>query len=145
MFTRYIRAFMGALRMTLRGEKPPAPKYPTLRQWMEQAALLVDAVYRAADVSGMNHSARQTLKLMLDGRSISMETILATIRHHLREEYPYLLRYETQHSLTAIYASNLNDRYWAAKLQESVESQALKQAIRELSAHLDNIPPSNTL
>jgi hypothetical protein len=145
MLTRYIRAFIGALGMTLRGESVPVPKYSALRQWMEQAALLVDEVYSAADIVEMNRDTRQALKLTLDGRSISMETILATIRHHMREEYPYLLRHETQHNLTAIYASNMNDRYWAAKLLGAVESEVLKQAIGELSAHLDNIPPSNTI
>ena len=139
MIARYLRAFVGALRMTLRGETF-TPPYPELSAWAEKATQLVEAVYEAADTNDLPKSKRETLILHLEKRDISMETILATVRHHSRQEYIRLMRDSTHHSQVAIYASNMNDRYRVAELGEKVGSVPVKVAISALSQHLDAIP-----
>jgi hypothetical protein len=139
MIRRYLRAFVGALRMTLRGETI-TPQYPELIGWIEETTRRVDAVYEAAEASGLCKAEREALILHLDKRDISMETILATVRHHSTQEYRRLVRDSTQHTFVAIHASNLNDRYRVAALGEKVESLEVKVTINALSQHLEAIP-----
>ncbi len=142
MLRRYLRAFVIAFKMTLRGEQPGALKYAAFVDWTRQAVLLVDAVYAAADSGGMSESLRRTIRLRLDGRDMNMETILAALRHHFTQEYPYLLRHDIAHNLTAIYASNMNDQYWLARLRdaEPLQDSPVRAAAAVLIAHLDAIP-----
>jgi hypothetical protein len=140
---RYVQAFFTALHMTLRGERPPQSPYTPLITWIRQAEALLSAVYATAESHGISKAALEELRLRIDSRSISAETILGTVRHHIRQEYPLLLRASTQHAVTAIYASNLNDRYYVSRLQEAFQTSAMQQAVARLSAHLDAIPPSN--
>ncbi len=142
---RYIRAFFTALRMTLRGEKPPTSPHAPLIAWIRQADQLVNDAYQAAESSGITKAHRQKIILRIDSRNMSAETILATVRHHTSTEYPHLLRNMTKYSILAIYASNLNDQYFVSRLKEASELQApaIKQVVERLSAHLDSIPPSN--
>src|SRR5690349_12461935 len=105
---RYIRTFFTALRMTLRGERPPESPHAALIAWIQQAGKLVDAVYAATDQNGIAKAERQKIVIRIDSRNMSVETILATLRHHTSTEYLYLLRNMSAHSITAIYASNLN-------------------------------------
>jgi hypothetical protein len=142
MIWRYFRAFVVALRMTLRGETF-TPQYPELTTWVEETTRLVDAVYQAADGNGLRKPERDSFILHLDKRDISMETILATVRHHSTQEYTRLMRDKTRHTFVAIHASNLNDRFRVAELGEKVESLPVKAAIMALSHHLEAIP-SNT-
>lgn len=139
MIRRYLRAFFMALKLTLKGKRI-APKYPELDVWAREAARRVDAVYRAADANGLGEPARKALILHLDSRDISMETILASVRHHATEEYVKLLLDSTPHSFIAIYASNLNDRYRVAQLCDAVQPLPVKAAIASLSDHLEAIP-----
>jgi hypothetical protein len=137
---RYFRAFVVALRMTLRGEQPPPPKHGALRQWMKEAVRLTDAVISLADANGMPLTAREELRLIIDRRPISMETILKAVRYHLIEEYPHVLKHDEAHGLTAVYSSNLNDQFRVARLAEVLEKPAVKRAAQALAAHLAAIP-----
>lgn len=133
-----IRAFFVALMMTLRGQTSPQ-RHGALWAWVQQAEQLVDAVYHAADKNGLDEERRKAITVKVDGRARSMESILGTVRFHLREEYPYVLKRETEHSLTAIQASNLNDHYAALRLSESAEVGAVRAALESLSAHLESL------
>ena len=61
--TRYIRAFLIALWMTLRGEKPPEPAYPELVVWSREMLQLVRVclcccrVFRAGQIYPPIHHA----------------------------------------------------------------------------------------
>lgn len=144
---RYVRAFFIALGMTLRGQTPPPAPNAPLRAWLAAGLPLVMAVIRAADQEGLNEAIRKRLMLRIDGRDMSMHTLLAGVEHHLRQEYPYLLQHLTDHSVTAIYASNMNDQYRLMRLRDSdllTEQAAVREAVARLSEHLNSIPPTNT-
>jgi hypothetical protein len=141
---RAISAFFRALRLTLRGEALPPAAHPALWRWMQETTALVDAVYAAADSAGLDTATRQTLTLHLDGRDWRVETILATVKHHAVTEYVYLLHHPTPHSLTAIYASNMDDHYRVTRLQQAevvTKSQPIAIRLAALAAHLETIPP----
>ncbi|NJL56985.1 hypothetical protein HC928_18910, partial [bacterium] len=72
------------------------------------------------------------------------QTVLAAVAYHVDTEYPHLLHDPAQHSLTAIYASNLNDQYAVARLRdlEDVRGTALAAALQRLDEHLSAIPPA---
>jgi hypothetical protein len=143
---RYFRAFWGALRMTLRGETPPPVRYPGLRSWIDTSLHLVEDVIQAADGNGFTPAKRQEIVFTADGRRISMNTVLTSLKYHVTEEYPYLLRNLTEHSQLAIYSSNLNDEYRLTKLAEHLRethpesSSQLMQKIEILRIHLNTIP-----
>ncbi|MCU0499287.1 MAG: hypothetical protein MUF87_18190 [Anaerolineae bacterium] len=134
---RYINAFFKALWLTLRGQN--IPRSP-LQGWIEQTIPLTGAVIRAADAHGWEQTARKTHKLRIEGRDVSMETILTTVLFHAREEYPYLLKNQDQHSLLAIQSSNVNDVFWLSRLAESLTSAAIKGPLDALIAHLKAMP-----
>lgn len=142
---RYARAFWVALKLTLRGQSPAPHPYARLNAWIEQTPALVAAIYAAADRDGLDKNARKVLLLKLDGRDMTVQTVLAAVDHHARQEYPYLLRHLTDHSITAIYASNLDDQYRITRLRDSqlLPAGAAREALTRLSAHLNGIPPSN--
>ncbi len=141
--TRYLRAFFTALQLTLRGQRlAPRPPSP-LAVWMEGSIRRLDALLAAADRAGVDAAARQTLKVRIDGRPMSVETLLATVRYHAAQEYPMLLGSgRDDRALNAIYASNLNDHFWLTKLSELAEFQqpALKSILTQLIGHLQNAP-----
>jgi hypothetical protein len=139
---RYIRTFFTALRMTLRGEHLPELPHAPLRMWIQQADKLVNDVYAAADQNGLAKSERQKIIVRIDSRNMSAETIMATVRHHTSTEYLYLLRNMSAHSITVIYASNLNDRHYISRLKEAneVKIPSFELALSRLSNHLDAIP-----
>jgi hypothetical protein len=138
--TRAIQAFFTALGMTLRGETLPPPVNQPLWEWMRQIENQVDAVYAAAERARIDQPARQAFIVRADGRDISLETILSAVKHHVTEEYPYLLRHVTSHNLTAIYASNMNDHYRVIQAAEALVNSALKMAVADLAARLEAIP-----
>ncbi len=143
---RYIRAFFKALAITLRGETLPSPaeqRHPRLFKWQRTANDRLAAVFEVAQAQGYNEQQRKTTTVRIEGRDLSMETILASVQYHLNEEYPYLLKHPTEHTLTALYASNINDRYWMAQLaQLEGLPPPLRDAIAALSSQLEAIPPS---
>ncbi len=137
---RYIRAFFVALRMTLRGEKPPTPRHTALLKWIDQAAGLLEDLYTLAESAGMRRTEREQLVVRVDGRNTNMEMILNTLKYHLHEEYVDLLRHESRHILTAIYASNINDHYRLLRLAEQLAESPLLTHLSRLAAHLETIP-----
>lgn len=143
---RYWAAFRQALRLTLRGQKPPALQHPQLLAWVRQLAALVDAVYVAADQTQLDRARRQALTLRLDGRVMSVETVLAAVRFHAYEEYPSLLRSGLPTNRLGIHASNMNDQYWISRLAELPELQSppLAGALQRLAAHLNNLPSTES-
>lgn len=140
---KYVRAFFIALRLTLRGQTPAPAPYTRLDAWITTCEQLVDDVYKAADRAGLDATQRKARKLRLEGRDITMEALLGGVRFHATQEYRYLLRHPTEHSLTAIYASNLNDQFRIARLREQLTEPDLQAALDGLTRHLEAIPPSN--
>jgi hypothetical protein len=128
--------------LTLRGETLGSPQ-PPIVQWQREYVLRIDAVRKAADQSGLGGAAREKLKLKVDGRSMSVETILGTLHFHASQEIPMLLRQGTnQRSLNAIYAMNMNDHFWVSRLMDSPDLQqpTLQTALALLDKHLADIP-----
>lgn len=134
---RYVRAFMTALQMTLRGEEIP---HVDMRRWLDEAARYIDTVERTASVNP------EKVVLRIEGRDVSMAHILAALRYHITEEYPYLLRHPTEHNFTAIYASNMNDQFWTMKLEAAPELQDKQTlaAVTALRQHLEAIPSQSS-
>ena len=141
-FRRYARAFWLALRMTARGQQPPALEQPALLAWVRQLNILVEAAYAAADQAHFDAARRESLTLRLDGRVMSFDGVLAALRYHAQQEYPSLLRSGSPHNHLAVYASNVNDRYWLSSMLDSpaLDTPALRQALVLLLAHLDALP-----
>lgn len=143
---RYIKAFFTALRLTAQGQQiePVEQRYPTLSQWITEGIRRCDAALRVADGNGLPHSARQELKLEVDSRPISMETVLGAVRHNLTLEYPMLLEASIEHNITTLYALNLDDQYRVSQLaQHEMLPAPVQKAVEELAEHLQAIPPSN--
>lgn len=141
---RVLRAFILALKLTLRGEKLAPVALPSIVVWSRQLVEHVDAVDRAADAHGLDRAARQNLKLRLDGRMRNVEFVLATVRYHAAQEYPSLFQngLSSRH-LNAVYATNMNDQYWVIRLLEldALQSPPLRAALDQLRLHLENVPP----
>lgn len=141
---RYLRAFFIALKMTITGEQPQPVMYPNLQQWMRDGQKKVDAVYRTAKNLKIDRSARENILFDIDKRKISFETILATVHFHLTDEYVSLIRFNDAHTLTTIYALNIDDQYRVHRLleNEKLMNTSLKDPLEELAKHLETIPPS---
>jgi hypothetical protein len=140
---RYVKAFVGAVRLTLRGETvaPPAPAHP-LMDWARQTLPLVAAVRQTAAAAGLDVA---TLKIRVDGRAVSVETLLAAVQFHAAQEYPNLLRNAAGlRGLNAAYATNFNDHYAVLKLLEAPELQAsaVQHSLQRLANHLEQPPPA---
>lgn len=136
---RYLRAFVLAFQMTLRGEKPP--QSPAIMVWSRQLSQLMDEVYAVAEQNGLDKDMRRQTRIRLDGRVMSVETALATVRYHAGQEYPTLIGYGINNTnLNAIYASNMNDRYWITRLLEDLSHPAVQAALNRVASHLDAIP-----
>lgn len=137
---KYIRAFFVALILTLRGQRPIPKRHAALGEWIAEAEKRVIAAYKAAEQHGIDAAKRKTISARVDGRPRTMESILGTVRYHVKEEYPYLLSNETQHNLTAIYATNVNDQYAVMRLAEVVEQEPVRAALQALQTHLESLP-----
>lgn len=137
MIRRYVRAFVIALRMTLRGETPP-PATP-LREWITQGLSRVDMIETLAARHQIDPAQ---VVLHLDRRDIRMSVILSTVRHHLTNEYPLLLRTPSAHSLNLLYANNLDDHYRVSRLEAApiLAGTPVQNAVSALAAHLEAIP-----
>lgn len=143
---RYARAFVLALRYTVRGEKPPLlqvhDQHPDLSAWWAQTIKLVSAVEAAAAAAGIDTAS---VKLHIDKRDISMKTILATVRFHAERDYPYLIAHNDQFDAMTIHATNLNDRYLIMQLANSTQladnaALSIKHTVDALNTHLANLP-----
>jgi hypothetical protein len=137
------RAFITALKMTVRGEKPAS-----LIREEENAPLLawcratVGRVKAIADQAAPAHLDTTKIILHIEGRDISLKTALAAVRFHAVEEYPSLVRHGGGYARLGITAANLNDRYALLRFaQLSDLPAALREEIAALGDHLANIPP----
>lgn len=138
---RYMQALAAAVRMTLRGEKPVPSPQSQLSDWMKRSISLTDAAFAAAGAAGLDHESRRKHTFTAEGRRTNMETILSSVRFHASEEFPHLLSNYSQTSITAIYATNVNDRFLISKLFDTLEAGALREAIGKILSHLEAIPP----
>ncbi len=136
---RFARAFIQALRLTIRGESLTPPHFRALEDWIAISTTLLDNAERAAAAANVEPA---TLRLKLDGRQTSLETSLAMLRHNLLEEYPRLIRLDDPHSMTVVQSSNLNDQYRIAQFAaaDALSPSALRRALNELKTHLQNLP-----
>jgi hypothetical protein len=142
-----LRAFWRALTMTLRGQTytPPAPTYPELRLWIQQAQALTKDVFQVADANNLDETARKQRLLTLEGRPINMQTILAAVQHNLSREYPSLLESGLEHSLLTLMAFNMNDRYRLMQLKDSLaDAPIVQNAVVALETHLGAMPRPQT-
>ena len=136
---RFARAFIQALRLTLRGESLTPAHYRPLESWIQTGLGLLAGAERAAALERIDLT---TLQLKLDGRPTSLETTLRMLRHNLTEEYPRLIRLDDPHSLTVIQSSNMNDQYRVGQFAAAdlIASTTLCRTLDDLSAHLLNLP-----
>lgn len=141
---QYWRALITALRMTARGETPPALEdryFPQLSAWCRQTLALLDALAVTADQHGFDAARRQALALHIEGRDVSLALALAAVRHHAAEEFPYLLRGRDPHAVLAIHAANHNDRFLLLRFGQSDQLPAeVTAALAQLEQHLSAIP-----
>lgn len=138
---RLLRAFMTALRMTLRGQKPPESPRTVLEQWMKQTLVLTASTLAIAEANGLDAQARRQRTLTAEGRRTNMDTILASVAFHAAQEFPHLLTNTAQNALGAVYSTNLNDRFLVSRLFDALESGDVREAVGRLVSHLESIPP----
>ncbi|MBI1258842.1 MAG: hypothetical protein GC204_15340 [Chloroflexi bacterium] len=140
---RYLRAFVLALRFTLRGEKPPLlqvrEQQPQLVGWWQRTLTLIAEIEAAAATQGIDMA---TIKVHADKRDVSMKTILATVRFHAEREYPYLIVQNDQYSPMTLQALNLNDRYLVMQLAQHVTA-SLRRSVEALNDHLGMLPATD--
>jgi hypothetical protein len=140
---RYIRAFIRALMLTVRGQKPPSleaeEQYTDLLAWCREIVARVDATNAAAmDAIGTNP---QLIKMHIEGRDVTLKHTLDVLRYHAAREYPHLIRSRTPHAILAIQALNVNDRFLVVRLSEYEGlADRVKSALDTLADHLTQIP-----
>lgn len=141
MFYSYKPRFFDAFRRAM--TRPRNTPYPNLSAWALRTRDLVRDVIAAANAAGVDEGIRRMLMVHLDRRDVSVETILATVRFHAAEEYPYLLGQALSHNVLAVYAANLNDRYAVLRLceHEALQVEPLNGRLLALRQHLDDVPP----
>lgn len=141
---RYLKALGRTISLLLRGEVPQV-LHPKLWAWIDEGQKRIDAVYAMADNVGIDEAKRKSLVIKFEGRATSLHVLLGGIHYHLHDDYPFVLRNYTQHSVTAIYANNMNDQFIMTKISDEYllkEHPSLYDTITQLKDHLDNIPPS---
>jgi hypothetical protein len=126
---RYIRAFFIALKLTLTGQVPqPRP----IEIWVSEARQKLTRIQALADAENTAVTVR------IDRRDMTMQTILQIIAFHLDEEYPRLL--QQPDGLNYIYATNLDDHFRLTRLEAELPESPLRQAVTDLSDHLQAVP-----
>jgi hypothetical protein len=137
---RYGRAFLLALRFTLRGQKPPLlnarSRAPQFAAWLDKTVTLANALESAARAQGIDPAQ---VVARVDRRDLSMATIVAAIRFHAEREYPYLLVQNDEYAPLTVQATNLNDRYRIMQLASIVDVR-LKDSVNALAEHLSILP-----
>lgn len=141
---RFARAFIQALRMTLRGQSLTPAHYRPLEAWIAAGLTKLE---RTEKVAAAEHIDLSALRLKLDGRPTSLAISLKMLRHNLTEEYPRLIRLDDPHSMTVVQSSNMNDQYRVAQFAaaDAVSSPALRRALADLDAHLQDLPAIETI
>jgi hypothetical protein len=144
---RVLRAFFQALWLTLQGKtlQPSVPpiRYPHLEIWRQSALERLQTVWRVAEKAGWDETQRKAFTLTLDSRKMSADTLLKGVEHNLVREYPLLLTTDLDHTLTTLYALNLNDRYRVGQLAQAQGlDSTVQSAIQALHGVLEGIPSS---
>ncbi|MCU0463813.1 MAG: hypothetical protein MUF38_04515 [Anaerolineae bacterium] len=137
---RYLRAFVGALKMTLRGEAPPPAPTSPLREWMGETLRRTDALLKACEASGMDEAARKAVVQVVEGRRVNLNTVLLTIRFHAAQEYPTLLSSVNNQALGALYGSNTNDHFLLMRFLSRLDKPEIVAAAQALIEHLASVP-----
>ncbi len=137
---RVVRAFFEALRLTITGQRAKPSPLVTLRAWAATSAELARKALEAGDASGFDGQARTALTLSVEGRRVSIETVLQTVRFHAEQEYTHILDLNNRDDLAAIYAANVNDRFLTSRAFDALEAGAFREAVGQLFSHLENIP-----
>lgn len=144
---RYIRAFVGAFGMTLRGKKPPTDQaqaqknFPKTLAWTQEAARLITEIEAAFDSAGVNP---EMFKLKIERRDVSAKLMLDTLRFHHTQENIYLLKNQVEHSLMGVHANNLNDRFMVMSFTNAEGlPEEVRESLSKLGEHLAAIPPEN--
>lgn len=139
---RVIRAFFGALQMTLRRESLAPAHYRPLTAWMGVVGSQLSLVLETADEHGFHQDQRKNLRLKLDGRLTSFEQSLQMLRHNLKNEYPRLIRLDDRYSMMVVQSINMNDQYRISRFLEEdlIESGQLRSALEELNECLLDLP-----
>lgn len=137
-----VRALIGAVRMTLRGQVAPAPnsvdaiasEFPKTAAWMNQTIQLIGKVMVESGKQNLN---LKTVSLHIEGRDLTAETILESVRFHAVQEYPHLLRHDRQHGRMAMQATNLNDQFHISRLASAPDlPDSVRAILEQLAAHL---------
>lgn len=141
MIGRYLRAFMKALSLTLRGEKLPedsvSRQMTLLRQW---TAVLAERVTVIQEVAAKGSFDMQQVVVQIDKRNMTMKTIVDLLEYRAHTEYPNLLNAAGKSGWAVIYTSNHNDVYYVDRLFEVLDESPVKQAVEAVKAHLETLP-----
>ncbi len=115
------------------------------RRWSERTVALVATVFSVSDKNGVVSETRETIKARIDGREMSLQTVLQAIHYHAKEEYAYLLKNLTDNSILTIQATNLNDEYALSRFIENtlIENSEIRMTLTHLHNHLKQIPNKN--
>ena len=145
MIGRYVRAFVQALKMTLRGEKLPenplSQRLVLLNRWTVVLAERTDEVERLANQQKLDMAG---VVVRIDRQNISMKMVVDLLKYRATIEYPNLLREGGKSGWSVIYTSNVNDRYYVTRLHEELAESPVKQAVVALQAHLEELPLDTT-
>jgi hypothetical protein len=136
---RYLRAFVIALRLTLRGQTMTPPPPTPLHLWIQQGLERLDTIER---VSAKTRIDPDSVRLIIDRRETRMSTLLNIVRYHFTDEYPLLLRQVSDRSLILLQATNLDDHHRMRRLADTpaLADTPVKQAVAALAEHLESIP-----
>lgn len=142
---KYFRAFIKTLRLMISGGKLPEEANMPYRRWSERTVALVATVFSISDKNAFSSEKREAIKAKIDGREMSLQTVLQVIHYHAKEEYTYLLKNLTDNSITTIQATNLNDEYALSRFIENtlIENGEIRQGLTHLHNHLKQIPNKN--
>lgn len=140
MIRRYLRAFIGAIRMTISGQTPPPSPLAGLRAWMTLTPALVDAALTACAQAGLDEAARRNTSLVVEGRRVNLNTIVLAPKFHAQHEYPLLLQNLDGRSLAALYGTNVNDCFLLDRFIPVLPLGEPQKAIEQLVIHLKNAP-----
>ncbi len=143
--SKYFRAFIKTLRLMMSGGKLPEEANMPYRRWSERTVALVATVFSVSDKNGVVSETRETIKARIDGREMSLQTVLQAIHYHAKEEYAYLLKNLTDNSILTIQATNLNDEYALSRFIENtlIENSEIRMTLTHLHNHLKQIPNKN--
>jgi|GEM_PF-1264180 len=140
MIRRYLRALMGAIRMTLSGKTVPPSPLTGLRAWMTHTPALVDAVLTACAQDGLDEAARRQTSQVIEGRRVNLNTILLAPKFHAQYEYALLLKAPDGRSLAALYGTNVNDCFLLERFIKILPTGHAPVALRSLVTHLEAVP-----